>query len=321
MTKTTRQHILVAGANGFIGRNLCIALRAKGYFIRGVVRNNARDVSGISEYIQVGDINGSTDWQAALARIDTVVHLAGRAHVMHERVNDSLEEFRKVNVIGTECLARMSAKVGVKRFVFASSVKVNGEGRELPYTEEDVPKPEDAYGVSKMEAEQALKRIASETGLDVVILRLPLVYGPGVKANFKNLMKLAVCGLPLPFKSINNKRSLLYVGNLVDAIVACIDHPKAAGETFLVSDGQDISTPDLMKMIVSAMGKKANLFSFPLGILRLLCKTIGKGDELEKLTGTLIVDSSKIRNLLGWNPAFTLEEGIKETVKWYQNAK
>ena len=196
----------------------------------------------------------------------------------------------------------MAVKAGVKRFIFASSVKVNGK---------------DAYGISKMEAEQVLASVADETGLQIVILRLPLVYGPGVKANFKSLIKLAGCGLPLPFKGINNRRSFLYVGNLVDVIVTCIQHPKAAGETFLLSDGQDVSTPDLIKMIARAMNKKAILFSLHPGILKALCRVAGKAEELEKLTGTLLVDSSKIRNLLGWKPPWTLEEGLGEAVKEY----
>jgi nucleoside-diphosphate-sugar epimerase len=315
MTTAIKRYILVTGASGFIGRNLCVFLKGKRYFVRGAVRSNVRDVSGVSEYIQIGDISELTDWQPVLSGIDVVIHLAGRAHITNNKAAGSLEVFRKVNVLGAKKLAQAAAKAGVKRFIFASSVKVNGEGRNTPYTEKDLPAPEDAYGISKLEAEDALKEVARETGLEVVILRLPLVYGPGVKANFKNLIKLAGCGLPLPFKSINNKRSLLYVGNLADAIIACVDHPKAAGEAFLVSDGQDIATPDLIKMIASAMGKKANLFSFPLGILELLCKAIGKSQELEKLTGILLVDSSKIKNLLSWNPPFTLEEGIRETVR------
>ena len=361
--------VLITGASGFIGRNLCAFLNGKGYFVRGTARSNVRDVSGVSEVVQIDGIDGDTDWRGALVGVDTVVHLAGRVHVMHERANDSLEEFRRVNVLGTERLARMAVKVGVRRFVFASSVKVNGEGfrsavdrgfglprrtfgaprndsrdrNDKAYTEDDEPRPEDAYGISKMEAEQVLKRIADETGLEVVILRLPVVYGLGVKANFRSLIKLAVCGLPLPFKSINNKRSFLYVGNLTDAIIACIENPKAAGETFLVSDGQDVSTPELMRMIGRAMGEGEDLdsspfaslgtqndrggmlpqndrgdirlFYVPLGVLRVLCRVMGKGEELEKLTRSLVVDSSKIRNMLGWKAPFTMEEGIRETVE------
>ncbi|MCX5699173.1 MAG: NAD-dependent epimerase/dehydratase family protein [Candidatus Omnitrophica bacterium] len=331
MTELSKKCVLVTGATGFIGCKLCAALKEKGYFVRGAIRNNARDVSGVDEYIQVGDINESTDWQPALAEVDTVVHLAGRVHIMNDPEVYPIDAFRKVNVLGTERLARMAVKAGVRRLIFISSVKVNGEGFQVPYTERDVPAPQDAYGVSKREAEDSLACIANETGLQVVILRLPLVYGPGVKANFKNLIKLAGSGLPLPFKGINNQRSFLYLGNLVDAIITCISYPLAAGETFLVSDGQDVSTPDLIKMIAgeiktrgrfcfSGKGTGKNrtvpcfLFYLHPGILKALCRIVGKGEELEKLTGSLLVDSSKIRNLLGWKPPFTLEEGIKEMV-------
>ena len=327
--------ILIAGANGFIGRNLCAFLKEKGYFVRGAVRNDARDVSGVDEYIQVGDINESADWQEALNGVDTVIHLAGRAHVMDSRFrgndrrrfgNDNgkdrndkeggpLAAFRKVNVLGTGRLARMAAQAGVKRFIFISSIKVNGEGSNQLYTEKDTPKPEDAYGISKREAEDLLASVAAETGLKTVILRLPLVYGTRVKANFKNLIRIAGVGLPLPFKGIHNQRSFIYIGNLVDAINICITHPLAVGETFLVSDGEDVSTPDLIKMIASAMKRRVILFPLPSFVLKALCILAGQGKAMEKLIGSLRVDSSKIRNLLGWKPPFTLEEGIKETVK------
>lgn len=306
---------LITGVTGFIGRSLCTTLKEEGYFVRAAIRNNVRDLSGVDEYIEVGDINESTDWQQALIGVDAVIHLAARVHVMNDSAADPIEAFRKVNTLGTERLARMAAKAGVRRFIFVSSVKVNGEGALRPYTERDIPAPQDAYGISKREAEDLLSCIADETGLQTVILRLPLVYGPGVKANFKNLVKIADLGLPLPLKGINNRRSLLYLNNLVHVIVACINHPLAVGETFLVSDGQDVSTPDLIKMIACAMNKKAVLFSLHPGILTALCKIIGRSKELEKLTGTLIVDSSKIRNLLGWKPPFTMEDGIRETVK------
>ena len=312
-SSTTR--VLVTGANGFIGYNLCVSLKEKGYFVRGAVRSNECDVFGVDECIQVGDINDSTDWQQALVGVGTVIHLAGRAHVMDERESDSISVYRRVNVLGAKRLAEQAVKSGVKRFIFISSVKVNGEETLEPYTEKDIPEPQDGYGISKREAEDLLACISAEAGLQTVVLRLPLVYGPGVKANFKNLIKLVGSGLPLPFKGVNNRRSFLYLGNLVDAIIACINHPRAAGETFLVSDGQDVSTPDLIKIIASAMDKKAVLFSLHPGILKALCKIIGKTEELEKLTVTLIVDSSKIRNLLVWKSPFTLEDGIRETVK------
>jgi nucleoside-diphosphate-sugar epimerase len=252
------------------------------------------------QYIQVGDINESTEWQEALAGVDTVIHLAARVHVLKDKAVDPLDAFRRVNVLGTERLARMAAKAGVKRFIFISSVKAEGQ---------------DAYGVSKREAEDSLARVAAETGLKTVILRPSLVYGQGVKANFKNLIKIVGLGVPLPFKGIRNQRSFIYIGNLVDAIAICITHPQAVGETFSVSDGQDISTPDLMKMIASAMNKKLVLFSLPPAVLKGLAVLVGQGEAMEKLTGSLCVDCSKIRDLLGWKPPFTLQEGIKETVK------
>ena len=318
MEINNRERVLVTGSNGFIGRNLCASLKKKGFIVRVAIRGNVRDVSGVDEYIQVGDINESTNWQQTLAGVDTVIHLAAHVHVMGDKAVESLEAFRKVNVLGTERLARMAAEGGVKRLIFTSSVKVNGEGALQPYTENDRFALQDAYGVSKKEAEDSLVNIAAETGLQVVILRLPLVYGPGVKANFKNLIKIVDSGLPLPFKNINNRRSFIYLGNLVDAIFVCIQHPNAAGETFLVSDGQDVSTSDLIKIIASAMNKKPVLFSLHPSILKTLSKIAGKAEELEKLTGSLLVDSSKIRNLLGWKPPFTLEEGIEETVKHYR---
>lgn len=308
--------VLVTGASGFIGRNLCVFLKEKGYFIRGAVRNDVRDVSGADEYIQVGDINESTNWQQALAGVDTIIHLAARVHIMNDAAADPVEAFRKVNVLGTEHLAQAAAKAGVRRFIFISSIGVNGEFTHgKPFTENDIPNPVGPYAVSKLEAEQSLRKVAENAGMEVVILRPPLVYGSGVKANFKNLIKIAGSGFPLPFKGIRNRRSFLYVGNLVDAVITCITHPLASGETFLVSDGQDMSTPDLIKMIACTMNKKPVLFSLHPDILKALCKIVGKAEELKKLTGSLLVDSSKIRNLLGWKLPFTMEEGIRETVK------
>jgi nucleoside-diphosphate-sugar epimerase len=307
--------VLITGANGFIGRNLCAFLKKQGYFVRGTVRKSMHNIFGVDEYIQVGDIDQKTDWQQALVGIDVVIHLAARVHIVNEKADHPLEKFRKVNVFGTKHLAQAVAQVGVKRFIFVSSVKVNGENNQVPYTEKDEPVPEDAYGISKLEAEQVVGHIAAETGLKVVILRLPLVYGPGVKANFRNLIKIAGSSLPLPFKGINNKCSFLYVGNLMEAMAACIEHPRAAGQTFLVSDGQDVSTPGLIRMIANAIGKRVVLFSLPLRFLRMVCKIMGKAKEFEKLTGSLRVDNSKIRNLLGWKVPFTLEEGIRETLK------
>ena len=309
------KNILVTGANGFIGRILCPTLATSGFHVRSAFREVDRGNSSLRDFVYIGDIDSQTNWEKALCNIDVVVHLAGRAHITSKLEFNSLDAFRKINTLGTERLALMAAKAGVKRFIFISSVKVNGEGAMRSYIEEDCPAPEDAYGISKKEAEDVLRNISKETGLEVVILRPSLVYGLGVKANFKNLIKISRMRLPLPFKGIDNRRSFVYLGNLADAIVACVNHPLAANQTFLVSDGEDVSTPNLMKIIANALGKKVRLFSLPYGILRILCKIAGREKELEKLTGTLVVDSSKIRNLLGWKPPFTFEQGIKETVK------
>jgi UDP-4-keto-D-QuiNAc 4-reductase len=321
-----KNKVLVTGADGFIGSNLCTYLREKGYFVRGALRNNLPDISRADDYIRVGQINELTDWVDALKNIDFVVHLAGQAHVMDKQKTDIACLYHRVNALGTKRLAEQAVLAGIRRFIFISSVKVNGEGNQRPYTEKDTPKPQDVYGKSKWEAENLLLSVAAKTGVQTVILRLPLVYGVGVKANFKSLIKLAGSGLPLPFKGINNRRSFIYLGNLVDAISICIAHSLAAGEIFLVSDGQDVSTPDLIKMIAGLLRRRraprndARLFYLYPGILRALCKIIGKAEELEKLTGSLLIDSSKIRNLLGWKPSFTLEEGIRETVKGFEIA-
>jgi nucleoside-diphosphate-sugar epimerase len=306
--------ILVTGASGFIGRGLCPYLKAKDFFVRGAVRRGVLDRSGVDECVEVGDIDDSTDWRQALAGADVVVHLAALVHVMDSSVASSLETFRKVNVLGTERLARMAIDAGVKRFIFISSVKVNGEGSSESYSELDPPKPEDAYGLSKKEAEDALRGLARQKGLEVVILRLPLVYGPGAKANFKNLIKLVRSGMPMPFKSVCNKRSLICLGNVLDAIALCASHPLAANETFLVSDGEDVSTAKLMEMIARAMNSRSLLFPFPPQLLKGLCALMGKRQEADKLLGSLHVDSSKIRRLLGWNPPVTMQEGIKASV-------
>ena len=278
------------------------------------MRSNGLDIPFADEYIQVGDIDEKTDWLQALKDADMVIHLAARVHIMNDKAANPLQAFRQTNVQGTEHLARMAAKSGVKRFIFVSSVKVNGEGADKPYTEKDLPQPEDDYGVSKQEAEEVLSVVAAETALKIVILRPSLVYGPGVKANFKNLIKIVGLGVPLPLKGIRNQRSFLYVGNLVDAITICITHPLAVGETFLLSDGEDFSTPDLMKLIASAMNKRVILFSLPAAILKTLLTIVGQGDAMGKLEGSLCVDSSKIRDLLGWKPPFTIKEGISRTL-------
>ena len=352
------RNVLVTGASGFIGKALCNKLLTGGYQVRGAARNAAQMTalpSGV-EVAQVGDIGPETDWPEALDCIEGIVHLAARVHVMRESDANPLAAFRLVNVAGTERLARQAAEAGVKRLVYISSVKVNGErtgerderptsnierptsnekqkkqksevggqektgGRSVPYAETDKPCPWDAYAVSKWEAEQGLLAIAEETGLEVVIIRPPLVYGPGVKANFLRLFKIVERGIPLPFAKIDNRRSLIYLGNLVDAIVTCMTNPNAADKTYLVSDGEDVSTPDLIRRIAAASGRRALMLPVPVWMVRIAGRIIGRSDELDRLLGSLTVDISKIRSELNWHPPFTTEEGIRETVLWYKSA-
>lgn len=314
--------VLITGASGFIGQALCKGMASKGWQVRGTVRSieQAASLPAGVEVVQIESIGPDTDWSDdALAGVDTVVHLAARVHVMREASGDSLTEYRKVNTEGTARLARMAADAGVKRFVFLSTVKVNGEMTgDVPFSESDIPKPEGYYAISKWEAELILHRIVQETRLEVVILRLPLVYGPGVKANFLRLMNLVARRIPLPLAHVNNRRSLIYLGNLADAIVTCIIHPKAAGQTYMMSDGQDISTPDLIRMIAGSMGKKAKLFPCPLSLLKMIGKITGKSSEVERLIGSLRIDSAKIRRELSWTPPYTIEEGITKTVLSYK---
>ena len=316
--KPAPSRVLVTGANGFIGRALCEALSASGHTVRKAVRASG---PGDKNAIAVGDIGPGTDWGAALEGVSAVVHLAARTHVLRETAADPLAEYRRINVAATERLARSAAARGVRRLVFLSSVKVNGERTGArPFTEDDAPRPEDAYGESKWEAEQALARIAAETGLQAVVLRPPLVYGPGVKGNFLRLLQWVARGWPLPLGSVENRRSLIYVGNLVDAIVKAIEAPRAAGETFLVADSQDVSTPDLVRGLAAALGVKPRLLPFPLAPLRLASALAGRGAEFARLTGSLQVDSSRIQRKLDWRPRFTLAQGLAETARWYRSA-
>jgi nucleoside-diphosphate-sugar epimerase len=302
--------ILVTGANGFVGRALCGHLGTLGH----VVVSAVRCASGLADEAVVGDIDGATDWAATLAACDVVVHLAARVHVMDDTAHDPLALYRAINTAATLNLARQAAQAGIKRFVYISSIKVNGEGRDEPYRETDVPAPGDAYAISKWEAEQGLQRIARETGLEVVILRPPLVYGPGVKANFRQLLRTVERGWPLPLGAIRNRRSLLYLGNFVDAIRVCVEHPAAAGQTFLLDDGQAVSTPELIRAVASAMHRPARLLSVPAGLLRLAGGMTGKGAAVSRLTGSLYVDSRTIRERLGWTPPYSMQDGLATTV-------
>ena len=312
--------VLVTGANGFIGTALCNRLLGENFRVHGAVRPGKVPLlpEGV-EAAHIESIDGDTDWINALKGIDTVVHLAARVHMTNNHSKDSLAAYRYVNMAGTARLARMAAAAGVKRFVYLSTVKVNGEGKAAPYTEKDDPEPTDPYGTSKWEAEKVLYEIADQTGMEMVVLRPPLVYGPGVKANFLRLLKVVERGIPLPLANVNNLRSLIYLENLLDVIVTCINHPKAAGQTFLISDGKDLSTPELIRLMAEAMGRKVRLFSFPLFMLKIAGCILGKSVEIDRLLGSLTVDSSKIRRDLGWKAPYTMAQGLKETAKWYLN--
>ena len=310
--------VIVTGANGFVGaalvqRFLADELAAE---IVATVRSSGCNFPKGVERIVVGGIDEANDWRDALTGCEVVVHLAARVHVMADTATNPLAEFRRVNVQGTLNLARQAAAAGVRRFVFVSSIKVNGEATQLghSFTAADAPAPQDAYGVSKMEAEQGLREIALQTGMEVVIIRPPLVYGPGVKANFAAMMRWLRRGVPLPLGAIHNQRSLVALGNLVDLIVTCLTHPAAANQTFLVSDGEDVSTTELLRRMGQAMGHPARLLPVPTSWLK-LAALVGKKDVAQRLCGSLQVDIEKTRRLLGWTPPLSLDEGLNKAAE------
>jgi nucleoside-diphosphate-sugar epimerase len=310
--------VLVTGATGFVGRALCLRLLAKGCAVRGTLLASEDPASlpdGV-EPVTVQPLGAATPWSHALAGIDTVVHLAARVHIMADPAADPLAEFRGVNVEGSSRLAREAAAAGVRRLVFISSIKVNGEESAVPYGADSPVHPCDPYGVSKWEAECALRRIEAETGLEVVVVRPTLVYGPGVKANFLSLLRVVGRGIPLPLGSIANRRSLIYLGNLVDALAACGSHPAAAGRTYPVSDGEDVSTPELIRRAARALGRPVRLVPFPVGLLVLAGRLTGRSGAVRRLSESLSVDSSCIRQELGWRPPFTMAQGLAETAAW-----
>jgi nucleoside-diphosphate-sugar epimerase len=263
-------------------------------------------------------LSSDTDWTNALRNVKQVVHLAARVHIMNDTSSDPLAEFRRVNVEGTANLARQAAAAGVQRFVFLSSIKVNGEFTVAgqPFTADDVPAPQDPYGISKHEAEQSLRQIADETGMEVVIIRSPLVYGPGVKANFAAMMRWLARGLPLPLAAATqNRRSMVALDNLVDLIVTCLHHPAAARQTFLVSDGEDLSTVDLLRRMGVAMGRAARLFYVPTACLKLAAKLVNKPGIYQRLCGSLQLDITKTRQMLGWAPSVSVNEGLQRATE------
>ncbi len=315
-------HTLVTGANGFIGRALCAELKRRGHSVLCVGRSMQRMEGLPGDARVVGDISAETDWSVVLDGVERVIHLAARVHVMRETTVDPLSAFRVVNVAGTERLARDAAMRGVRRFVYVSSVGVNGNHTESqPFSEKSVPSPYSAYTHSKLEAERVLFDISNKTGMEVTVVRPPLVYGPNTPGNFLRLLKLVARGVVLPLASVVNRRSMIYIGNVVDSLAVCAVHPEAAGKTYLVSDGEDISTAELIRRIAAAMGSKAHLFRMPQPVLRGLGKLAGKSEEVSRLVDSLVVNSSKIRAELGWQPPYSLDEGLCATVDWYQQHK
>lgn len=311
LTPERATRVLVTGASGFLGQALSSRLRADGCLVTALSRHSSTGTgeSWVPVHRYAGD-------DTLLVGQDCVVHLAARVHVMNDAVQDPLAEFRAANVDLTVNLARQAARAGVRRFIFISSVKVNGEetaaGR--PFTAADTPQPQDPYGVSKMEAEQALTSIAAQTGLEIVIIRPPLVYGPRVRANFGALLRAVSRGVPLPLGAIHNRRSLVALDNLVDLIATCIDHTKAPGQILMVSDGEDLSTSELVRRMARAMGRSARLVNVPIWLLLMLGNLIGKSSAVQRLCGNLQVDISKTKTVLGWTPPVGVDEGLRRTV-------
>jgi nucleoside-diphosphate-sugar epimerase len=324
--------ILVTGATGFVGKALITDLLANKNLVKAMVRTKSVDSSPEIEQIVVKDLAELSttliqdEITSALKDVDVVVHSAARVHMMQDDSKDPLSEFRKMNRNATLTLARLAAESGVQRFVFISSIKVNGEMTRLghPFTPEDKHVPDDPYGLSKYEAEQGLLDLANETGMEVVIIRPPLVYGPGVKANFASMMHWVNKGLPLPFGLVDNKRSLVALDNLVDFIALCADReksPKSRNQIFLISDGEDVSTTQLLQKVAKAFNKKAFLLPIPVWLMTFVAKILGKGAVADRLFGSLQVDSSKARDLLGWKPVTTMDEQLQKTAQAYLSEK
>ena len=317
MSAATPARTLVTGATGFVGRAVVDRLVRDGTPVTAAVRRDPATRIGIRE-VRVGDLGPATDWTAALEGCDAVVHCAARVHVMSDTSTDPLAAFRVANVEGSVALAKQAAAAGVRRFVFISSIKVNGEGTALgkPYRASDRPAPVDPYGISKLEAEQALQALAATGAIELVIIRPPLVYGPGVKANFLSMARWIARGVPLPFGGVNaNRRSFVALTNLVDLIVTCLRHPASVGQVFLVSDGEDLSTGELLRRTARALGVSSRLLPLPSSILAFGAAALGRRDLWQRLGGTLQVDSTPTRERLGWTPPITVDAGLRAAVE------
>jgi nucleoside-diphosphate-sugar epimerase len=311
--------ILITGATGFVGKNLISLLTQQDYQLRAAVRRNKTFPDDKVSTTIVGDIDENTDWQKALLNIDAVVHLAGRAHILKGKSNDPLTEFIKVNTVGTANLVKQSVQSGVKHFIFISSLHAITIRSDRPLNEQSPCQPDTPYGISKLKAEQALLEIVQASAMDWTILRPPLVYGADNPGNMARLIKLIKTGLPLPLSSIHNRRSFIYVGNLVSAIATCLQHPNARGETFLVSDREAISTLELIQLLGKSLDQRIYSFPCPAQLLKLVGQLTNQTSTVDRLIGSLEVDSSKIQTLLDWSPPFTVIEGLSITAQWYKS--
>ncbi len=314
--------IAITGANGFVGRALCTEAIRRGMPVRGITRTPCILPDGV-ENIAVGEVNGETDWEAALQGCEIVIHLAARVHIMHDKSKDPLAEFRRINTAGSIRLAHCAVDAGVRRLVNVSSIGVNGPSTEgeLEFTDRDVPDPHNPYSVSKWEAEQALNAIGLAGDLDVVTVRPPLVYGPGVGGNFLRLLGAVYRGIPLPLGLTRNYRDLVFVGNLVDFLLVCAHHPAARGNTYLVSDGTPVSTHALLRGLARSLGVPSRLFPVPPFLLQMVGNMTGYNAEFERLLSSLRVDSNKVRLELEWYAPFTLRQGLQATADWYRTTQ
>jgi nucleoside-diphosphate-sugar epimerase len=313
--------ICVTGASGFIGKALCVQLLKEQYSVVATVRNAKLPSLSTQKNLKISEIANidiNSNWSETLSGINCIIHCAARVHVMKESEVDALSVYRQINVEGTRNLAKQAFSAGVKRLIFLSSIKVNGENTNRSYFKHtDTPLPKDAYGISKWEAEQVLQEISKQTGLEVVIVRVPLIYGKEVKGNFLHLLNIVAKGIPLPFSKVKNLRSFLGLDNLINFLIHCIHHPKASGQTFLLSDGEDISTCDLIKKLAKSMQKPLRLFPVPISFLRFFGKMLGKSLEMDRAIDSLQIDSSFTFKFLGWKPTTTTNEGLHKTVQWY----
>lgn len=309
--------ILITGSSGFIGKVLTEKLIANNYLVHASSRNNHQQLTkGVLKF-NIGEIDDKTNWEKALAGVNCIIHCAAKTHEIQKLKKDLLNDFRKVNTKGTINLAEQASIHGVKRLIFLSSIKVNGErtSNSSSFKYDDIPNPEDAYGISKWEAEQGLWQVSQRTGLEVVIIRAPLVLGYGAKGNLGRLMKLINSGIPLPLSLIKNQRSFIGIDNLIDVLFCCINHPNAKKKTFLVSDGEDISTFDLINQIANAMGKSSRLFPIPISVLNYVSYILRRKNEMEKLIGSLKVDNSYTKEILNWKPSASVAESIRRMVQ------